>query len=1532
MASFPERIGKFRLTERTGKGGFGEVFLATDTVLRRDVVIKLMLDELQDEKDRERFEREAQSAAGLDHPNVVTIHDFDEFEGRPYIVMQYVEGQTLADLIKKEAALPPDQRLHLARKIQLIEQLCNGLAHAHDRGIVHRDIKPQNLMVDVAWNLKVLDFGIVKLASSHSVSMGIIGTPSYMSPEQISGRSLDNRSDIFSVGSVFYELLCGQKAFPGKSHDWLQVAWKITNEAPRPIRELCPELSTDVAEVVNRCLAKEPEARYRQLGALYDDLERIRSKLPAVAPPLDADDETKSLLDIVEEFLHAGKLVQAGELLKRAQQAEGGPSKTLKSLKVQRRWQAAVAEAADEAIEAAQTRFEAGDHDTAIEQLSKFEPEHDLIREAATGLEARKKWIEGRLAAAQVALDELRPAEALGILEALRQKEPGAPGLSPLLKRALHDEQARQLDVNQRQAQIAAWVVEAQALLARHDLRTAAARVTQALELDPANEPAQALRTTIEQGLETLEWERQAEIVAESARREFDVGRHDEALARLEAFRPAHTVVSAVRGALIERRGGIDDQLAAAREDIDAGRVDEALGRLERLERREPATPGLASLLDETRRRSQLATLVSSAAADLQRTDLADALAKVDEALRHDPAHNPALELKAAIEERQRRLSDVQRAETAVDRALLDFDAGLWSEALAALEGFDPPLEAVTQALEALRARRKTSQDEVAVAREALGAGQFEKAAHRLERLERREPAMPGLKSLLDETRRQSRLAALVASAAADLNRQDLFGAVTGVDEALRLDPLHEPALALRMALEERQHRLADDQRAGAVMDRARRDFDAGLSAEAIRALERFDLTHDAVAQELTGLRARRQWIDERLAEARDALDAEDHAGAIRCLDELERREPNEPALAELLLRARRLEKLTRLVTEASEARQQDDLARATTLAIEALQLDPGFEPAATLRGEILEEVERRAGVLAAAARQEFAEGRSKSALASLEGFRPRHEIVTTELETLRSRTAWVERQLTAADSAQTADRPADALALLEEVADREPAAPGLAGRLARVRRRDQVLTLLTLARQSLESGDIAAGLARADQALELDLSAEDVRAFRDTVERRFRQVERRARRRRTYERALAVLRRTVTDRRLQTVAAVTTVAVVIWTQVPFGPTDTTSTRDTAELSARAQASPASSELGPAGDVGLAVPVVTASDPAVDTHPLSAPGDTLEPGTGDPAGPTAVETSASEPVDEPIGVNLSPASAAVDSATDLPSSTPTTEPVPVDREPAESSESDTARAAAESDAAPPLDTDLGPGVVDASPDPEPAAPPTNPAGTELDTGVTAADPDAAAPVDTTPEPDPVDPAPDPGPVPPPADPAAAAISAAEAVNRASLLEEQVSELQEQLTDWYRQPEASGLRDIWPAAPSSVIETQNAMRDQMRSQEVEFLRCSPSGLGPERERYICFVMLTFRTRAGNVPIDEGESWTFDFRLDDRGVGAVELQYGRSVKMSRPPRRRGLAVKLRLNPSRRRSLPSTAVFLESPATPGLDISAA
>jgi len=205
-----QRIDRFEILERIGQGGMGTVFKAHDPRINRIVAVKLLREGFDTPDMRERFMREARAAGQLRNPHIVTIFELGEFEEQPYIVMEFVEGEPLDRLIKRQAPLS------IIRKMELIEALCSGLAYAHRVGIVHRDIKPPNLLVESEGSLKILDFGIARVEDSELTKVGtLIGTPNYMSPEQLHGGALDKRCDIFAVGAVFYELLAFRRAFPG---------------------------------------------------------------------------------------------------------------------------------------------------------------------------------------------------------------------------------------------------------------------------------------------------------------------------------------------------------------------------------------------------------------------------------------------------------------------------------------------------------------------------------------------------------------------------------------------------------------------------------------------------------------------------------------------------------------------------------------------------------------------------------------------------------------------------------------------------------------------------------------------------------------------------------------------------------------------------------------------------------------------------------------------------------------------------------------------------------------------------------------------------------------------------------------------------------------------------------------------------------------------------------------------------------------------------------------------------------------------
>jgi eukaryotic-like serine/threonine-protein kinase len=265
------RIGKYEVESVVGEGAMGVVYCALDSMLNRRVAIKVMSDAIAQDADlRERFLREAQAAGSLQHPNVVTIYDFGEVDGHLYIAMEYVEGDDLEDFLKAKIPLPLDA------KLELIIDVLQGLAFAHKRGVVHRDIKPANIRVDREGKARIMDFGVAHLASSDMTRTGtMLGTPSYMAPEQIVGGPVTPETDIFSVGAVMYELLTQTRPFKG---DTLQtLMYQILSTMPRPLGDVVPTLPPELNRVVMRALQKEPKDRYPHALEMANDLVMIRT-------------------------------------------------------------------------------------------------------------------------------------------------------------------------------------------------------------------------------------------------------------------------------------------------------------------------------------------------------------------------------------------------------------------------------------------------------------------------------------------------------------------------------------------------------------------------------------------------------------------------------------------------------------------------------------------------------------------------------------------------------------------------------------------------------------------------------------------------------------------------------------------------------------------------------------------------------------------------------------------------------------------------------------------------------------------------------------------------------------------------------------------------------------------------------------------------------------------------------------------------------------------------------------------------------
>lgn len=279
-----EKIGKYKISGILGKGAMGIVYKALDPDIDREVAIKTVRFDLVSEEDSEneeimeRFMREAQSAGKLTHPNIITIFDVGREESLTYIVMQYIQGQSLQRLIASGDKLPTTEVVHL------YDQICSALDYAHSFGIVHRDVKPGNILLDKEGKPFIVDFGVARVDTSTLTQSGTaVGTPSYMSPEQVMGKKVDNRSDIFSLGCILFELLTGRRPFEAESIT--TVIYKIINEEPPHLSEVKKGLPVGFGHIITKALAKDPKNRYqscKELAADLHDLDQLSEKTIAI--------------------------------------------------------------------------------------------------------------------------------------------------------------------------------------------------------------------------------------------------------------------------------------------------------------------------------------------------------------------------------------------------------------------------------------------------------------------------------------------------------------------------------------------------------------------------------------------------------------------------------------------------------------------------------------------------------------------------------------------------------------------------------------------------------------------------------------------------------------------------------------------------------------------------------------------------------------------------------------------------------------------------------------------------------------------------------------------------------------------------------------------------------------------------------------------------------------------------------------------------------------------------------------------------
>lgn len=290
--------GKYELSEIIGEGGFGRVYKANHLLLKKSVAVKILLSDMQNAEVLSRFQTEARATNQLSHQNIVAVFDYGT-SPRPYLVMEYVDGRTLDLIIKEEGPLS------IERFISLFSQICQGMSHAHEKNLLHRDLKPGNIIVDRNTDIpKILDFGIVKVFEEDKTASGVtMGSPPYMSPEQCMGKNLDARADVYSLGCVMYETLSGRKAFDGENA--VECMYKHFNVSPRPIGELREDLPRGLEYIIAKTLADLSD-RYKSMDDVRNDLMKVSKGTMSKRPPKITRVTYRRTVKVLSEFAAIG--------------------------------------------------------------------------------------------------------------------------------------------------------------------------------------------------------------------------------------------------------------------------------------------------------------------------------------------------------------------------------------------------------------------------------------------------------------------------------------------------------------------------------------------------------------------------------------------------------------------------------------------------------------------------------------------------------------------------------------------------------------------------------------------------------------------------------------------------------------------------------------------------------------------------------------------------------------------------------------------------------------------------------------------------------------------------------------------------------------------------------------------------------------------------------------------------------------------------------------------------------------------------
>jgi len=839
MTSARSTISRYEIKQELGGGGMGILYLGLDPLIDRLVAVKRL--RVDTEEMRARFLREARHGGRLQHKNIVTVFDVGVDDGQPFIAMEYIKGETLAEVIRRKAPLPLD------RKLKLMEELCDGLGYAHDEGLIHRDIKPANLMVtEGSGELKILDFGIARGDGLTGLTQagGIIGTLNYMSPEQAQGRPLDHRTDIFSVGAVLYELLTYRRAFSDRGPG---VALQVT---PVPVTQLAPSFDPVLNDIVERALIPDPAHRYQHLRELAERLTAVRTGMHA-SIRLKADQQQT---DLVGGELRAA--VDAAQIEKRLSSAttelEHGHLENALALVKQ-------------ALEVERTQAGVELQQRILLAIENREKKHGRIGAVGRSLRAgRENLRNGAFEAAVRAADEVLaydPNQPEAIELKRRAIEAGegrnSVGLeSTVLLAERRTELAARGGENRGRRPGARWLWLAAATvfavlsvgtLIRFTVPSPEERAVQeAAALYDAGQRAAAFaqleafappHAMVTEGLVELRarWTQQAEELATQARARAEGGDVTGAVSMLSGFAPPNDNVTVV---LEELRAldpeGTQSAIARARDLFENGERQQAFDLLQNIN---PATPDVQEALVVLMAtwEEQAETLALRARTRADDGDLDGAISELEDFAPSDEA------VRGTLAELRGRLGTLEAARSTVDRAARLFEEGERLEAFRILDQFSPSQELVDREAERLRQELDQLADvEVNEARQLAADSRLSEAVDRLETFA---PANGLVAATLTELRGE--LDTQNAAQAAVDDAQQLAANGDWSQAFMRLQNFTPTSL---VADARRNLRAEWDLQGQAIARQAQSRADEGDLAGALRLVAQFQANHPAVA------------------------------------------------------------------------------------------------------------------------------------------------------------------------------------------------------------------------------------------------------------------------------------------------------------------------------------------------------------------------------------------------------------------------------------------------------------------------------------------------------------------------------------------------------------------------------------------------------------------------------------------------------------------------------------------------------------